>query len=69
MAPTLSTPLCTHLGIEFPIIEAPIAAEPGLVAAVSNAGGLGMLPVTWSEPDEVREIVRATKKLTKNHLA
>lgn len=65
MGAKLRTSLCGLLGIEVPIIEAPIAADPRLVAAVSNAGGLGMLPVTWLDPSEVRSTIRATKKLTK----
>ena len=39
----LHTPLCALLGIEFPIIQAGMAAftSAELAAAVSNAGGLG----------------------------
>jgi NAD(P)H-dependent flavin oxidoreductase YrpB (nitropropane dioxygenase family) len=38
----MRTPLCQRLGIEVPIIQAPMggAVGPGLAAAVSNAGGL-----------------------------
>jgi nitronate monooxygenase/enoyl-[acyl-carrier protein] reductase II len=41
----LCTPLCTTLGISIPIFSAGIgsAAGPELAAAVSNAGGLGVL--------------------------
>ena len=41
----MKTDLCERLGIELPIIQAPMggAVGPSLVAAVSNAGGLGML--------------------------
>jgi NAD(P)H-dependent flavin oxidoreductase YrpB (nitropropane dioxygenase family) len=60
----LRTKLCDILGIEFPIIEAPIARSSKLVAAVSNAGGLGVLPVTWSEDDEIKEEISKIKKLT-----
>lgn len=59
----LHTKLCDLLHIEVPIIEAPIVESPRLVAAVSNAGGLGMLP-TYSGPDEVRKNIREIKKLT-----
>lgn len=47
---SLTTALCRQLGIELPIVQAPIgpAASPELVAAVSNAGGLGMLAFTWT---------------------
>ncbi len=42
---SVRTVLCERLGIEVPIIQAAIAnaACPALAAAVSNAGGLGML--------------------------
>ena len=33
------TPVCELLGIEHPIVEAPMSADPRLPAAVSNAGG------------------------------
>ena len=41
----MKTVLCERLGIDFPIIQAPMggAVGPPLAAAVSNAGGLGML--------------------------
>src|ERR1700722_13663216 len=38
-----NTPLCELLGIERPIVLAPLATDPRLPAAVSNAGGLGRL--------------------------
>ena len=40
--PRLTTPLCRLLGVTQPIIQAPISSSPELVAAVSNAGGLGV---------------------------
>ena len=41
----MKTTLCTRVGIEVPIIQAPMggAVGPALASAVSNAGGLGML--------------------------
>ena len=38
-------PLCDMLGVDCPIIQAPMAGSstPELAAAVSNAGGLGSL--------------------------
>ena len=42
----MKTNLCHMLGIEHPIIAAPMGPDltgPDLVAAVSNAGGLGIL--------------------------
>ena len=50
--------------MEQPIVQAPIgpAAVPRLVAAVSNAGALGMLSLTWA-PD-VADLIRQTAELT-----
>ena len=64
--PVLQTSLCDLLNIELPIIQAPIggAATPALAAAVSNAGGLGMLPLTFDEPETVRDLIRQTRQLT-----
>ncbi len=62
----LKTPLTELLGIDTPIIQAPIggATTPELVAAVSNAGGLGMLSLTWRSPEEARELIGQTRLLT-----
>src|SRR5215213_7634721 len=61
-----NTLLTERLGIEIPIVQAPIggASTPELVAAVSNAGGLGVLSITWREPDEVVPLLNTTKSLT-----
>lgn len=63
---TLATDFTSLAGIEFPIVQAPIgsASTPELVAAVSNAGGLGMLSLTWRTPSEARELIRQTRALT-----
>jgi len=58
----MPTPVCELLGIEHPIVLAPMVAIPPLAAAVSNAGGLGMVTMTWSE--DVGGLVRATAALT-----
>jgi len=50
------------LGIEQPIVQAPMAAIPRLAAAVSNAGALGMVTLTWSA--DVGAVVRETAALT-----
>jgi nitronate monooxygenase len=54
------------VGIEIPIVQAAMggATSPQLAAAVSNAGGLGMLALGWSPPEAVRAEIRATKALT-----
>jgi nitronate monooxygenase len=56
------TPVCELLGIERPIVLAPLAADPRLPAAVSNAGGLGSLGLAWS--DDAADVVRETAALT-----
>jgi nitronate monooxygenase len=58
----MRTPLCDLLGIEQPIVQAPMAAIPELAAAVSNAGALGMLTLTWSA--DTASDVRQTAALT-----
>jgi nitronate monooxygenase len=58
----VTTPVCGVLGIQQPIVQAPMAAVPELAAAVSNAGALGMVTLTWS-PDP-GAVVRETAKLT-----
>lgn len=64
----LATPLCRQLGIRFPVVQAPIgsASTPQLVAAVAEAGGLGMLSLTWTPEAEVRQRLSETKALTAN---
>src|SRR5262245_48046117 len=63
---TLRTTLCDLLRIEVPIIQAPIsgAATPALVAAVSNAGGLGMFAMANRDPDGIRRIIHEARQLT-----
>ena len=56
------TPVCELLGIEQPIVQAPIAEVPRLAAAVSNAGALGTVTLTWSA--DVGATVRETAALT-----
>jgi nitronate monooxygenase len=58
----MTTPVCELLGIDWPIVQAPMAAIPGLAAAVSNAGALGMLTLTWSQ--DTGAVVRETAALT-----
>ena len=49
-----SNKLTELLGIELPIIQAPMAGSttPELAAAVTNAGGLGSLGCAFMTPDE-----------------
>ena len=55
-----------RLGVELPIVQAPVGSvtTPALAAAVSNAGGLGMLAATWRSPAQLREVLRQTRALT-----
>ena len=66
--PELETPLCHLLGIKYPVIQAGMGgvACPELVAAVSNAGGMGILSGTMVPPDVLREQIRQVRKLTDN---
>jgi nitronate monooxygenase len=56
------TPVCDMLGIDQPIVQAPMAAIPELAAAVSNAGALGMVTLTWSA--DAVAVVQETAALT-----
>jgi nitronate monooxygenase len=61
------TKLTEKLGIRYPIIQAPMANDvttPELVAAVSNAGGLGSLGAGYMEPEDIRRAIRAIRTLT-----
>jgi NAD(P)H-dependent flavin oxidoreductase YrpB (nitropropane dioxygenase family) len=62
----MRTALTQRLGIELPIIQAPMggATSPALAAAVSNAGALGTLALSWSNEAHVREQIRETRRLT-----
>ena len=62
----LRTPLCDLFGIDVPLVQAPIGASavPPLAAAVSNAGALGTLALTWTEVDDARRRVEQTRELT-----
>jgi len=58
--------LCKLLDIKYPIIQAGMAGQTTaeLVAAVSNAGGLGILGATRMTPDQILEIIKKIKKNT-----
>lgn len=63
----MKTALCHLLGIEHPIIAAPMGPDltgPDLVAAVSNAGGLGVLQAQFCPPPVFREEIRRVRELT-----
>ena len=58
----MATSLRDMLGIELPIVQAPMADIPRLAAAVSNTGALGMVTLTWSA--DPGAVVRETAALT-----
>jgi len=62
----LRTPVCDVLGIEIPILQAAMSTytTPELVAAVSNAGGLGIIGGLDRSADELRDQIRRVRELT-----
>ncbi len=62
----MKTRVTELLGIEYPIIQGGMAwvAEYHLAAAVSNAGGLGIIGAASAPAEVVREQIRKTKELT-----
>jgi enoyl-[acyl-carrier protein] reductase II len=62
----LRTPLCDLLGIEYPIIQAALGPWEAveLVAAVSNAGGLGSLGTAVRSTGEVQAQLARLRALT-----
>ena len=62
----LRTPLCELLGIEYPVLSVGFGAgaRAELVAAVSNAGGFGVLGASGAPPDALRGEVEHTRRLT-----
>ena len=64
--PALHTPLCDLLGITYPICQAGMGhvARSTLAAAVSEAGGLGVIAAAQFTPGELREDIRRLRDLT-----
>src|ERR1043165_8206459 len=63
----IRTRLCRALGIDHPIISAPMGPDlsgPELVAAVSNAGGLGVLQAQLAPPAIFRQQIQRVRELT-----
>ena len=62
----MKTRITELLGIEYPIIQGGMAwvAEYHLAAAVSNAGGLGLIGAASAPEDVIRTQIREAKKLT-----
>ena len=57
---------CARLGLEAPIVQAPMASSttPALVAAVSNAGGLGSHGCASLAPEKLTEEIAAIRSRT-----
>jgi len=63
----LETKLTRKLNVQYPIIQAPMAGgptTPELVAAVSNAGGMGSLGAGYLAPDQIRSAIKAIRQLS-----
>jgi enoyl-[acyl-carrier protein] reductase II len=62
----LRTDICDRLGIEYPIMLAGMGGVSlhRLVAAVSNAGGLGVIGAATLDAEELRQEIRKTRELT-----
>lgn len=63
----LDTALTRRLGLAYPIIQAPLAGggdTPELVAAVSNAGGIGFIGAAYLSPPQIAETARAVRAKT-----
>lgn len=62
----LTTPICNQLGIRVPIVLAGMGGVSmhRLVAAVSNAGGLGVIGAATLDPNGLRDEIRKTRALT-----
>ena len=60
------SPFCKLLNIQYPIIQGGMAwiADAGLAAAVSNAGGLGLIAAMSLNGEALRGEIRKTKSLT-----
>lgn len=54
------------LGVEYPIVQAPMSwiARAQLASAVSNAGGMGIIETGSGELDAIREEIRKMRNLT-----
>lgn len=66
MALRVTTRITELLGVEHPIVQAPMGwiARAQLASAVSNAGGLGIIETSSGQLDEVKEEIRKMRDLT-----
>lgn len=70
-AEPLATAAASVLGISVPLLQAPVgsATSVELAAAVSEAGALGMLALTWRDVSEIRRMLRRVATLTSRPVA
>ena len=64
----LATALTDRLGLTYPIVQAPLAGggdTPALVAAVSDAGGLGFIGAAYLTPAQLAESARDVRARTR----
>src|SRR5262245_65818204 len=62
------TTLTQQLGLDHPIIQAPLAGggdTPALTAAVCEAGALGFIGAAYLTPAQIAETSRAVRALTR----
>lgn len=62
----IPTELTELFDLDVPIVQAPIGSAtcPALASAVTNAGGLGMLALTWRSPTDARTCLAETAQRT-----
>jgi enoyl-[acyl-carrier protein] reductase II len=67
----LRTPVCDLLGIEVPLIQAAIwpATSPELVAAVSEAGGLGSVGSVFESAESIKGQIARVRDMTQRPFA
>jgi len=65
ITPPIGTDLTERLGLRWPIVQAPIGSgtTPELAAAVTNAGGLGTVSITWLPLDRARRAIEEARSL------
>lgn len=63
---TIKSPICEILGIKYPIFQGAMAwiAKAPLAAAVSEAGGLGIVAASQAPVEYVKEQIEQTRQLT-----
>ncbi len=68
MNPALTTPICSLLGIRYPIVQTGMGWVAGarLTSATSAAGGLGILASATMTLDELEKAIREVKGRTQN---